>query len=318
MRKTTMWVLASVLSVGLAPPVAATAGPATGIAGAGIAGAGIARAVTGPTVTGPTATGPTATGSTAIGHTASARGATAVACAPAAVEVGDVTQAEGTGGTTAFRFAVSVAVAPGCPAVGSVRYRTVDGVPADRDPAVAGSDYTAATGVLTWLGDTATRYVTVAVTADAAPELVEVFWLSLDQPAGVVITGRSGAGWITDDDRPRTSGCPPEDPDCEGLLSTEGTGVCWRGTCGASTHFSVASVETRQVSVRTLDTGLKDPGYVPVEDLVLTVPPGSRRAVVWFTITAPPGQDVRIPVEFHSPSAGAPGNMRTVLTLVRN
>lgn len=288
-----MWVLASVLSVGLAPPVAATTGPVAATAGTGIAGA-----VTGPT--------------------AGAAGVAAVACAPAAVEVGDVAQAEGTGGTTAFRFAVSVAVAPGCPAVGSVRYRTVDGAPADRDPAVAGSDYTAATGVLTWWGDTATRYVTVAVAADAAPELVEVFWLSLDQPAGVVITGRSGAGWITDDDRPRTPGCPPEDPDCEGLLSTEGTGVCWRGTCGASTHFSLASGEARQVSVRTLDTGVADPGYVPVKDLVLTVPPGSRRAVVWFTVTAPPGQEVRIPVEFHSPSAGIPGNMRTVLTLVRN
>ncbi|GAA1303960.1 hypothetical protein GCM10009634_64280 [Saccharothrix xinjiangensis] len=245
-------------------------------------------------------------------------GAAGAACAPAAVEVGDVAQAEGTGGAAVFRFPVSVVAAPGCRATGSVRYRTVDGVSADRDPALAGSDYTAASGVLSWSDDTATRYVTVAVSADARSELVEVFWVSLDQPSGVVVTGRSGAGWIGDDDSPSVRGCPPEDPFCDGVLSTEGTGVCWRGTCSASTHFSVPSAGVRHVGVRTLDSGVADPGYVPIEGVTLVVPPGARRAVVRFTITAPPGREVRIPVEFYSPSSGTPGNMRTVLTLVKS
>ncbi|MFT7835993.1 Calx-beta domain-containing protein [Saccharothrix sp. BKS2] len=265
MRKTTLWVLASVVLAGLVVPAGATAG-------------------------------------------------TGAACAPATVEVGDVAQAEGTGGTTLFRFPVSVAVAPGCVATGSVRYRTVDGASADRDPGRAGSDYAAGSGVLTWQGDTATRYVTVAVAGDAAPERVEVFWVSLDLPTGVLITGRSGAGWITDDDSPA---CPPGE-NCDGSLSTEGTGVCWRLSCPASAHFSATVADTRHVRVRTLDNGGAGLGYVPVEDLVLTVPPGSRRAVVRFTITAPPGQEVRIPVEFFSPSSGTPGNMRTVLTLVKS
>ncbi|MFI9006119.1 Calx-beta domain-containing protein [Actinosynnema sp. NPDC053489] len=241
--------------------------------------------------------------------------ATAAACAPAAVDVGDVTRAEGTGATTVFRFPVSVVVAAGCQASGSVRFRTVDGASADRDPARAGSDYAATSGVLTWQGETATKYVTVAVAGDAVPELTEVFWVSLDLPTGVVVTGRSGAGWITDDDAGGT-GCDPNDAGCSGEVSTEGTGVCWRDVCSASAHFRDATPDTRTVHVRTLDSGGTQLGYVPVKDLVLTVPPGARRAVVRFTITAAPGQQMRVPVEFFAPSSGSPGNLRTVLTLV--
>lgn len=236
----------------------------------------------------------------------------AAACAPAAVRVGDVVQAEGTGGTTTFRFPVTVAVAPGCRVDGSVRYRTGDGSPADRDPGRAGSDYAATSGVLTWQGDPTTRYVTVAVAADAVPELNEVFWVALEAPVGVVVAERSGAGWITDDDAPR---CDPDSGDCGSDLSTEGTGVCWR-VCNPSSHFLRDSASPRYVHVRTLDNGGTGLGYVPIKDLRLTVPAGSRRAVVPITITAQPGQQVRIPVEFHSPSSGTPGNLRTVLTLV--
>lgn len=244
--------------------------------------------------------------------------AAGMACAPATVEVGDVAQAEGTGGTTLFRFPVSVAVAPGCQAHGSVRYRTVDGATADRDPGRAGSDYAAGSGVLTWPGDTATRHVTVAVAADAAPELTEVFWVSLDAPVGVVITGRSGAGWITDDDAAKTAvPCDPDDENCDGEVSTEGTGVCWRDVCTASAHFLQETTFPRYVHVRTLDAGGAELGYQPIKDLTLTVPPGARRAVVRFTITATTGQEVRIPVEFFAPSSGRPGNMRSVLTLKR-
>ncbi|NUT47115.1 MAG: sodium:calcium exchanger [Saccharothrix sp.] len=239
------------------------------------------------------------------------------ACAPAAVDIGDVALVEGTAGTTSFKFPVTVTAAAGCQALGSVRYRTVDGAFADRDPGRAGSDYTATSGTLTWQGDTATRYVTVAVAADAVPELTEVFWVSLDLPSGVVITGRSGAGWITDDDGAVTALCDPAVEDCGGDTSTEGTGVCWRDVCTASVHFLRPTNEQRQIHVRTLDNGGTELGYTPIRDLTLVVPPGGKRAVVRFTITARPDQQVRIPVEFFALSAGRPGNLRTVLTLVK-
>jgi hypothetical protein len=246
------------------------------------------------------------------------------ACAPAAVSIGDVAQREGTGTSTQFRFPVTVTAEAGCAAVGSVRYRTGDGAPADRGPASAGTDYAAQAGVLTWNGDNATRYVTVSVSGDRQAEQVEVFWVSLDTPSGVSVTGRTGAGWISDDDTPGTDPepdpdlCPPGDEECTGRVSTEGTGVCWTGFgCFGSVHFSDLDILPRDVHVRTLGVGGSESGYLPIEDQLLTVRPGDRRATVRFTITAHPNQEVRIPVEFFAPSAGVEGNMRTTLTLVK-
>ena len=61
----------------------------------------------------------------------------------------------------------------------SVRYATANGT------AVAGSDYAAAAGTLTWAdGDTAPRTFTVAVTNDTLVESSETVNLALSSPTG--------------------------------------------------------------------------------------------------------------------------------------
>lgn len=79
----------------------------------------------------------------------------------------------------------------------SVRYATVDG------SAVAGQDYTAVSGTLSWApGDSAPKTITVPLIDDQNVEDKESFTLSLSAPTGNAILGRAAStANITDDDK---------------------------------------------------------------------------------------------------------------------
>ncbi|WP_428380426.1 choice-of-anchor D domain-containing protein [Nevskia ramosa] len=79
----------------------------------------------------------------------------------------------------------------------SVRYATADG------SAIAGQDYTAASGTLSWApGDSAAKTITVPLIDDQNVEDKESFTLSLSAPTGNAILGRaSSTANIVDDDK---------------------------------------------------------------------------------------------------------------------
>ena len=113
--------------------------------------------------------------------------------------VADTAVAEGAG---AARFVVSLDQTSTQEV--TVAFATTD------DTAQAGSDYTAAAGRLTFAPGVTERTITVTVADDTAPEVPEMFRLSLSEPTNAVLDG-GGPSWtatavIADDDLPRVTG----------------------------------------------------------------------------------------------------------------
>lgn len=108
------------------------------------------------------------------------------------LSVSNVTVAEGNSGTRAARFTVTLSAAATKSV--TVRYATADGT------AKAGSDYTAASGTLTFSAGQTSKTVSVSVRGDTAYEPNETFKLALSAPAGATLGTATGTGTITNDD----------------------------------------------------------------------------------------------------------------------
>jgi large repetitive protein len=108
----------------------------------------------------------------------------------APLKVVDVT--EGNAGSTSANFTVTLSAASGQPV--TVAYRTANGT------AIAGSDYAAASGTLTFAPGVTIQSIIVAVTGDTAIEADEVFFVNLGSPVNATIVGRPGAGTIVNDE----------------------------------------------------------------------------------------------------------------------
>ena len=106
--------------------------------------------------------------------------------------VGDASVTEGDAGTVNATFTVSLSAA-GTQAV-TVAYATANGT------ATAGSDYTAASGVLTFAPGVTSRTVSVAVRGDFLAEAAETLLLNLSGASGAAIGDGQGLGTIVDDD----------------------------------------------------------------------------------------------------------------------
>jgi parallel beta-helix repeat protein len=107
---------------------------------------------------------------------------------------------EGHTGTTTASFAVTLAGTPA--GTVTVAYQTVDGT------AVAGSDYTAVSGTLTFPAGVTSRLVNVTVLADTTDEADEAFGLVLSSPTGAILDRGTAQAAILDDDG-TTSVCTP-------------------------------------------------------------------------------------------------------------
>src|SRR5207253_2370565 len=88
-----------------------------------------------------------------------------------AVSINDVTVTEGNTGSVSATFTLTLSAAYGQPV--TVHYATADG------SATAGSDYTAASGDVTFAAGQTTQTVTVAVLGDRLPEPTENFTVNL-------------------------------------------------------------------------------------------------------------------------------------------
>ena len=111
------------------------------------------------------------------------------------VSVAGTSVLEGATGSNARAvFAVTLSRAASTPV--TVGYATADGT------AVAGSDYTAATGTVTFPAGSTRQEVAVAVIGDATAEPDETFMIKLSAPQGATLGQSSAPATITNDDAP--------------------------------------------------------------------------------------------------------------------
>lgn len=152
--------------------------------------------------------------------------------------VNDVSVNEGTSSGTSASFTVSLSGAATLPV--TVAYATADGT------ALAGSDYTARSGTLTFPVGTTTATVSVPIAPDTAVELNETFTLVLSNPTNATIADGTGVGTVVNDDVPFVS-----------TLSIDPATVA-EGSGGGTpiAHFTVtlspASAQDVIISYRTL------------------------------------------------------------------
>jgi len=103
---------------------------------------------------------------------------------------------EGNAGSTPATFTVTLTNPSSSTA--TVDWSTVD------TTAVAGSDYTAGAGTVTFDPGVASAQIVVGVTGDTTAETNETFSVVLANPSGATVATATGTGTITDDDRAPT------------------------------------------------------------------------------------------------------------------
>jgi hypothetical protein len=111
---------------------------------------------------------------------------------PPMLSVGDASTAEGNSGTVQLAFPVTLSRAATTSV--TVGYTTANGT------AVAGGDYTAATGTVTFSPGETSKAIVVSVLGDTAVEPDETLTVSLSNPVGATIADGSAVGTIRNDD----------------------------------------------------------------------------------------------------------------------
>jgi hypothetical protein len=115
---------------------------------------------------------------------------------PSSLVAGDASVPEGNSGTSTMTFTVTLS--PLRSQTVTVDYATLDGT------AVAGEDYEAASGTLTFAPAVGTQTVEVTITGDAVYEPDETFTLELSNPTNAIVADASATGTVVDDDREPT------------------------------------------------------------------------------------------------------------------
>ena len=110
-----------------------------------------------------------------------------------ALSISDVSKAEGNTGLTPFTFTVSLANA-------TTKTVTVNYATADGSATVAGGDYVAASGTLTFNPGDVSKTVTVSVKGDTVYEPDETFLVNLSGASNAAIVDDQGLGTILNDD----------------------------------------------------------------------------------------------------------------------
>jgi len=108
----------------------------------------------------------------AVIGTASAKGTITDDDPAPTLSISDVSKSEGNSGTTSFTFHVTLSAASG-------RTVEVNHATADGTATVAGNDYGAKTGTLTFNPGDVTKSIAIAVTGDTAVEPTETFSVTM-------------------------------------------------------------------------------------------------------------------------------------------
>lgn len=203
------------------------------------------------------------------------------------VSVSDASLAEGTGGSPVAIFTASLSAASAVAV--TVQYATSDVT------AVAGLDYAATSGILTFPAGATSLPLAVPVVADATDEDDETFRLTLSSPVNATLGAPAQAtGTIVDDDAaPLVSAA-----DCVGV---EGTGA--GGSCTVTVSLSAASGKQAAVAWATANGSATAPSDYAASSGVVTFPPGvaSRTVTVPFSGDALDETDEAFAVNLASP-----------------
>ena len=173
---------------------------------------------------------------------------------------------EGNSGTTAAVFTVEFSEPSNAPA--TVQYATRDG------SAVAGSDYLATSGTLTFAPGQTRQTISVAVIGDRIGEEIEHFSVVLSSPTGAILLNDSGTELIYDDE-PRIAGNSVE--------VVEGNS----GTVTAFVTMSLSNPYDQAVTVNyfTYDySAVAGSDYLPVSGTLTFVPGGPLTQQVAITV----------------------------------
>lgn len=180
----------------------------------------------------------------------------------------------GTLNTTPMSYTVSLS-APSSQTV-TVNYGTVDGT------AVAGSDYTAASGTLTFAPGETSKTITVQVLRDTVGESTENYTVRLTGATNATITDGTGQGTILDDDAAPPP--PPPPPPPAPTVSVSGAAVNEGNSGTTNLRFTVtlsaASTGTVTVAYATANgTGTAGSDYNAASG-TLTFAPGETSKTV--------------------------------------
>ena len=172
------------------------------------------------------------------------------------ISVHDVVVVEGNSGTTQATFVVALSGAASQTV--SCSFATANGT------AIAGSDYTATSGALSFAPGEVEKPVVVLVTGDTVDETQETFFLDISNVQNATVASSRGTGFINDDDGPTIS--------INDVSVTEGNS----GTKAATFTLTLSGPSVEPIAVRVITT----PGTATAStdynslNLVVTFQPG--------------------------------------------
>jgi len=180
------------------------------------------------------------------------------------VSIGDVTVSEGNTGSVNAYFPVSLS-GPSTQTV-TVTFSTANGT------AIAGSDYVATSGTLTFNPGETTKMITVVVNGDTLNEANETFFVKLGNPVNTAIADGLGIGTISDDD-------PVPNISINDTAITEGVG----GTGYGSFQMNLSAPSGQAVTVSYSTTnGTATPGidYVDTSGTLIFNPGETTKTII--------------------------------------
>ena len=207
--------------------------------------------------------------------------------APPTLSIADVTVTEANTTVNAV-FTVSLSAAAGQTV--QVSYATAN------NTALAGSDYTAVSGILSFAPGVLTQTITVPVLGDLLDEANETFFVNLSAPVGATLADGVATGTIVDDDPTPTLSVS----DCS---ATEGNA----GQVGCAFTVSLSAVSGQSVTVvyaTANGTALAGQDYIAASG-TLTLPAGSPSQQLTIAVL---GDLLHEPNETFFVNLSSPGN----------
>jgi Calx-beta domain len=184
--------------------------------------------------------------------------ATSVAAQQPSITVRDsgAVVSEGNSGTTQATFVVALSGPASQPV--SCSFATADGT-----ATVAGSDYIATSGTLTFAVGEVEKPVVVLVNGDTVDEQQETFFLDISNVQNATVSSSRGTGFIVDDDGPTIS--------INDVSITEGNS----GTKAATFTLTLSGPSVEAIAVRAITapgTATASSDYDPINSVVIFQP----------------------------------------------
>ncbi|SDJ04544.1 Calx-beta domain-containing protein [Frankineae bacterium MT45] len=189
------------------------------------------------------------------------------------LSVGDTSVTRQTSGTKNATFTVTLT--PASTATVTVNYSTSNG------SAVAGTDFTATSGTLTFAPGTTSQTVSVAITANSASTVDRYYYLSLGSPVNASLLRSNGYGEIVDAVAPTSGLSYATVNDATVVAPVSGT-----TTATFTVSLLPAAASTVTMSYSTADSSaIAEHDYTPVRG-TLTFTPGQTSATVTVPVLA--------------------------------